>query len=156
MTRWSDAVLADVDVFSKGIRADDRAEMEHMGIDLEESLTQAVLHGDVTQVAYCRCGDPVAIMGVQQHIDEAGLVWMFATDHIEEHPMEFLRWSRRWVDTQLEKWPRLYNAVWAKNKTAMKWLPWVGASFIRPIEFSGEPYWMFEITKRKDICVHRE
>ena len=47
------------------------------------------------------------------------------------------RWAR--------KYGRLYNAVGAFNKDALKWLTWCGAEFLQPFELEGEKFYPFEI-----------
>ena len=63
-------------------------------------------------------------------IEGAGVVWMVATDDIYQHQMTFLRNSKEALDYLAGDYIALHNCVDARNKLHIKWLKWMGFTFI--------------------------
>ena len=63
---------------------------------------------------------------------------MLLTNEVEDHKIEFLRWSKEIVRQLLTAYPAITNVVYAKNELHIKYLKFLGA------EFWGDPF-------RKDL-----
>lgn len=79
-------------------------------------------------------GLPVAMFGTGAFVPDFDIIWMVATPDIEDHPIEFLRGSKRWVRRLLRQARRrgvagFTNFVDSRNHTHVLWLKWVGAIF---------------------------
>lgn len=59
-----------------------------------------------------------------------GRIWMLGSDHIHSHKFEFLRISKEWVDRFQSNYPILYNFIDARNTVHIRWLHWLGFTFI--------------------------
>ena len=92
-------------------------------------------------------GDRVGLCGVvPSPLEGAGVVWMCATDDIYQHQMTFLRNSKAALSHLGEGYSVLYNCVDARNTVHMKWLDWMGFTFINKHETYGaenRPFYEF-------------
>lgn len=90
--------------------------------------------------------EPVAILGVTpyQYLSEIGVPWMIATKSVTKIPVQFLRISRKYVQTISELYPILINYVDDRHKESIRYLESVGFSVFEP-----EPYGFLQIPFRK-------
>ena len=93
-------------------------------------------------------GNRVGLCGVvnSSHIEGAGVVWMVATDDIYQHQTTFLRNSKRALNHLSENYLVLFNCVDARNSVHIKWLRWMGFTFINKHENYGaekRPFYEF-------------
>lgn len=100
-------------------------------------------------------GEPVGLIGVQdvEGIPELGWVWALFTDIIERHPFTFLRASQQFNDIVHQHHPIITNLVDERNTVHIRWLRWMGFSFLRRIErwgAEGRPF--IEFGKLKSQC----
>ncbi|WP_322996963.1 hypothetical protein [Castellaniella sp.] len=92
----------------------------------------------------CGC-DPVC------HAPEVGVVWMVGSNLLVQHPVEFLRASRLWLDERHGHYPILTNRADARNAQHLKWLRWLGFRFLQIVEpwgAEGRPF--IEFAKYKE------
>ena len=86
------------------------------------------------------------MFGVNKSIinDRIGIPWMLSDGEFKGLEIKFLRTGKNWVDTLLStNWDLLYNYVDVANKNAIKWLKFLGFSFIRVIPnfgYAGTPF----------------
>lgn len=74
---------------------------------------------------------PVCMGGVVPSGDPlVGLIWMLGTTDIESHRLSFLRRSRPWVEQWNGEFPLLTNVVDERNQLHIRWLRWLGFTFI--------------------------
>lgn len=60
---------------------------------------------------------------------------MLGSDLIKMHSIEFLRKSKEWVEAQ--DYEILYNNIDARNTVHIKWLQWLGFTFIQELPNYG-------------------
>lgn len=134
--------LKDADEMAPNLRQADIAEL--VAVVGEDADAQDVLrYGvEVSHQPFTALVDdkPICIFGavmepVQQHI---GSVWMMGTDGIEKHKMFFLRQSGKCLDKLFEPFSLLWNCVDKRNDLHIKWIKWLGFSFLREIPKYGE------------------
>jgi len=80
-----------------------------------------------------RSGNPIAMWGVVDQGDRLGRVWMLATDElVDDKPnsIQFLRQARTWLARVMGDYDVLFNYVDARNVVHVKWLQWMGFTFI--------------------------
>lgn len=101
----------------------------------------ALLEGiDCSEQAYTAevGGEPIAIFGVcPTDNPSVGVVWLLGSDVISKHRIDFLRKSRDWVDHFQTKYPVLCNAIDARNTVHIRWLQWLGFTFIQELPNHG-------------------
>ena len=138
----------DLDYIAPRLRQADRNEClaatgkEPLGI-----LYQSLLLGDITLTMRTPEGERVGLCGIAPSpFSNAGVVWMCATDAIMKHQMAFLRRSKAALDYLGADYDVLHNCVDARNTVHIKWLKWMGFSFINKHETYGveqRPFYEF-------------
>ena len=74
---------------------------------------------------------------------EKAYLWMIHTRICEQHPLRFLRWSRRVLNEVLVHYPVLVGLCRCDHPHSQAWLEWLGASFDRSAPANG--CWRFRI-----------
>tara|TARA_R110002074_G_scaffold247778_2_gene419755 strand:- start:3799 stop:4260 length:462 start_codon:yes stop_codon:yes gene_type:complete len=117
---------------------------------------RGVLHrsldlGDISLTLRAPNGDRVGLCGVvPSPLAEAGVVWMVATDDIYQHQTTFLRNSKRALKHLSEDYLVLFNCVDARNSLHIKWLKWMGFTFINKHEnYGAEKRLFYEFVRIK-------
>jgi hypothetical protein len=80
---------------------------------------------------------PIAIFGVATIAPSVGSVWLLGSKGIVDVQREFLRHSKFWVDQLQEGYDVICNCVYEGNTVHIKWLKWLGFTFIRKIDSYG-------------------
>lgn len=134
--------LADAEEMAPHLRKADREEMAAVlgeDADPQDVLRYGieVSHQPFTALVD---GKPICIFGavmepVQRHI---AAIWMMGTPGVEEHKMFFLRHSKQCLDKLFEPFSLLWNCVDKRNELHIKWIKWLGFSFLREISEYGE------------------
>lgn len=94
---------------------------------------------------------PVVMFGVapifdRDYILKAGSIWLLGTDAISEKiPIPFLRWSKEMLPIITKQYDVVFNVVDKRNEVHIKWIKWLGFSFIREVSIgiNGEPFYEF-------------
>lgn len=60
-----------------------------------------------------------------------GVIWMLASNKLLTHRCAFLRSAGWWVDKIQEELPLVYNLVDERNRLHIKWLKWMGFTFLQ-------------------------
>lgn len=83
---------------------------------------------------------PVCVFGAvpEPHDPRFGCVWMMGTDAITTHPKTFLRHSKEYLEKVAEPFDLLWNCVDKRNTVHIRWLKWMGFTFLREIPQVGE------------------
>jgi hypothetical protein len=84
-------------------------------------------------------GLTAGMFGVVDEGNGAGRLWLLGTDELVSKPMrlQFLREGRAYLRGLERMYKVLYNKIDERNTTHIKWLRWMGFSFIRRIEHYG-------------------
>ena len=86
-------------------------------------------HKDNGWICIWGCG-PSETIGV-------GYPWLMATPEIENIPMTFLRESKRWLEDVHKVYPIMTNVADERNGVHLKWLKWLGFSFVNRYQNFG-------------------
>ena len=138
------ATVNDILEFSKNIRSMDAKEVEFVsGKPFKDHLGFLLTH--VEDVRTIKCDGVLLGIGnwYQSQLDwgvysSDVIGWMLLTNAVEDHKIEFLRWSKELVKTLLEAYPAITNVVDSRNLLHVQYLDFLGAKF-------------WEDTFRKDI-----
>lgn len=145
------ATADDILNFAENIRPMDGKEVEVVsGKPFKEHLPFLMLH--LEDVRAIKCDGVLLGIGnwYQEQLDwglysKDVVGWMLLTNAVEDHKIEFLRWSKDIVKTLLERYPAITNTVYAENKLHIKYLKFLGA------KFWGDPFrtdiWHFIIER---------
>jgi len=140
--------LEDVDYIAPRLRKADREECQAAtGKQPLEVLHAGLSLGDISLTLRSPDGDRVGLCGVvKSYLENAGVVWMCATDDIYQYQMTFLRNSKEALAYLGQDYSLLYNCVDARNTVHIKWLDWMGFTFINKHETYGaenRPFYEF-------------
>lgn len=137
--------------------ADRGSDAEYIGTHLRQADLQemhAVMGGHVDPVQALKYGIetsyfpfvatidgvPACVFGAvpEPHDDRFGSVWLMGTDAITNHPRTFLRHSKEYLEKVAEPFSLLWNCVDKRNDVHIRWLKWMGFTFIKEIPSFGE------------------
>lgn len=129
------ATAQDVFDFAQNIRPMDAEEVKVVsGKSFEEHIGYLLKHLKEFMTIKCN-GVLLGIGGWYQEMLDWGLYsegvvgWMLLTNAVEDHKIEFLRWSKKIVKTILDDYPSITNTLYAKNELHVKYLDFLEASF---------------------------
>lgn len=124
-------VPEDVDALAPRLRQADIDEIRAAsGLDPQTAL---ILSRQVSSMCFTVFGEgrQIAMFGVRPEENPSiGRIWMLGSDEIHDHRFGFLRRSKSWVDFLQDRYPILYNYIDARNSVHIRWLHWLGFSFI--------------------------
>ena len=144
---WRLATLEDVNDVVGRLRPQDEEECRAMyGVSPASFFNTLGFDPDNTYAIYNDKGLNVALAGVGPRPDGSAMIWMIATPDLEKHALEFLRYSRIFIDEVGEPYDLLFNWVDARNEVHVKWLKFCGFTMIAYKEkfgAEGKPFYEF-------------
>jgi len=126
-TEWDD-----VGPVARGMRYADRLEVDANGHTPVDALLAGVAHSKPCLTVLHK-GTPAAIFGTVPTKEmglDVGVVWLLGTEDMQMFSRPFLRHSRDWLDRLSEGYDFLTNRVDARNEVHIRWLKWLGFTFI--------------------------
>ena len=142
MITVSKATIYDLMLFIKNIRPMDAEEVKKTtGKSIAHHFTDLMSLPNV-HVIKSRNGDLLGIGGWLGGEEIRG--WMLLTTAVENHKIEFLRWSKKFVNDLLKDHKKIYNQVYRKNKLRIDYLTYLGAAFY----IIDKDFYYFEIERR--------
>ncbi|MAU02231.1 MAG: hypothetical protein CL608_34265 [Anaerolineaceae bacterium] len=132
----------DAERVASNLRRADRREMDAVlgsGCDRAAALLYGIENSYYPFTA-CINGKPVSIFGaipdpIHSYI---GGVWMMGTDDMVKNKKLFIRHSRPALDEVFKPFRLLWNCVDKRNTVHIRWIRWMGFSFLRTIPHFGE------------------
>lgn len=124
----------DIPLISANMREEDVEEVKAAsGLSPREALLWSLLHAKPCMTICLADHTPAAMWGVTPVDEMMGKIWLLGTDDlVKDYPVRrwFLRESRDQIDGLLSFYPVLGNCVDARNKVHIRWLQWMGFTFI--------------------------
>lgn len=77
-------------------------------------------------------GAPAAAIGVIPYgsiFSSTAYIWLIHTRICEQHPLRFMRWSRRVLDEITRDYPVIVGLCKCDSESSRSWLEWLGAVF---------------------------
>lgn len=139
----------DVEFVAENMRKADLDELQAAGTpNPHESLLAGLKESKPCCYSGVAQGNPVAICGVVPIVDSPnfGSIWLLGTDHITDSvPISFLKKSREFFPTLVEPYDMVSNIVDKRNEVHVKWIKWLGFSFMCEIIYGPEnrPFYEF-------------
>lgn len=123
--------MGDVAMLKDHLREADQMELRAGGSTpytaLMNGLKLSSPHAYTVQVN----GFPVAMFGVVPVANSNfGVIWFLGTDKLLEIKWQFLRQSKYYLDMLSRDYQLLFNDVHHDNKLHIRWLKWLGFSFM--------------------------
>lgn len=143
----------DIAYIAPRLRKADREECQAAtGREPHGVLLDGLNMGDITLTLRDKNGLRVGVCGVvPSHIPDAGAIWLCATDDIYQNQITFLRQSREALKELQRDYLALFNCVDSRNTIHMKWLKWMGFTFINKHEkYGAEQRPFYEFVRIRD------
>lgn len=128
----------DVDYLANNLRPEDREEVLASHGSTQDVLQLGFDESDECWTIVVTDTEEIAGMyGVGTLDNGVGVPWLLTAPALEKVYMPFLRQSKQWVKEINKKYPVLTNAVDEDYKVSIKWLQFVGFTFIKRHETWG-------------------
>jgi len=118
------------------IAKQDLAEM-HASTELppEAALMKSMVISEYCWAVLDEDSQCIAVFGVAPLNPDTGIPWLIASDSFRTRWVEVARGSRLWRQILDESYSCLVNFVHVDNKTAIRWLEWLGFDIHQAIPF---------------------
>ena len=146
--------ISDPEILGENLREADKQEIRAVigdTLTYAQALEVCAVTSDPCYVVRSLVSEePLAMYGVCPQM-EGGEVWFLGSDELfETNKMAFLRNSKIWVEKLFDGYDLLYNVVDARNVLHIRWLKWLGFTFIEDIpEYGVEKRRFKQFYKRK-------
>jgi hypothetical protein len=142
------STLSDADALAPRLREDDLREVQACGVSPLDALRRGIGTSLPAMSIVNGSGEVVGVFGAVPLPGEPGAaaVWLLGSDGITKESMSFLRQSRKHIEAIQEMYPLLFNRVDSRNLLHIRWLKWLGFTFINYLPecgVNGEPFWEF-------------
>lgn len=151
MAHYRPAIIMDCDDLAPRMREQDAKEVWHShGLTPLEALVFSFQRAEESYSIISDDGQVIGMFGVGRVTSNIGVPWLLASDELPKVAKEFIPQSKEWIDRVHERYDLLFNFVYAKNTTSIRWLKWLGFSFIRRVDdFGVHPAPFIEFAKHK-------
>lgn len=140
----------DIPVLADTMRPEDVAEVRaQSGSTPREALLFCFFKSKPCMTMVGRRGNVVGMWGVVPFDDMSGRIWMLGAQAMLDDASDkrtFLRQSKLILEELHAVYPVLFNHVDARNKVHIKWLQWMGFTFIQEhpnYGAEGRPFFEF-------------
>lgn len=139
----SKSSIKDADRLSTALRDIDVKECSANGFTPIKALLMALANDDKTYTINMRYNDePIAMFGVG-NLNSYNYIWLLASEEFSNHKRDILKYSKYLLKEITKPYDFVFNVVHEENKTAIRWLKWMGVKFIRKININNEPFYEF-------------
>jgi hypothetical protein len=134
----------DVDYLCNNLRPEDREEVIASHGSTKNALQTGLDLSDECWTFLVKETHEIAgIYGVARQDDMVACVWLLTTPAVEKIWMTFLRETKRLTKELNKKYSILTNSVDAEYTVAIKWLKFLGFTFINKHNYGGKPFLEF-------------
>ena len=129
------SVLKDVSIVAENMRKEDVAEVKaQTGACPKGGLLYAYFMSKPCLTVVSRHGHLMAMGGVVPSGEKTGRIWLLGCQSMVDDSMDkrwFLRKSKETLAEMQSLYPLLFNMVDARNEVHVKWIDWLGFTFIK-------------------------
>lgn len=146
-----ESVPEDCKAIAENMRKADIAEIKAAGNwEPLEAMVNGFIYSNPPLTVMRNSDDtPIAMWGVIPEFDagiDKGRIWLLGTPGIKDVRVQFLRESNQWIRKVAEGYDIIYNNIDKRNKLHIRWLKWLGFTFVQEIEeygYEGLPFFEF-------------
>lgn len=133
------STLDDADYLAPRLRDEDLQELIAAGSpDALTTLKAGVLFSKPALSVVDADDRAVTMFGVCPSSDPfIGYIWLLSSDVLDRNKMKFLRHCKQWLEALHKHYPVLTNRVDARNTVHIKWLEWMGFTFVNRVPGQG-------------------
>lgn len=130
------------------LRPADRAELVALvGEDRAQDVLMSCPQNSAMTWTHELNGEVLSVFGVAAAdlLQGEGAIWLMGTRLLERHPSALMRQIPQYVTEMRRVFPKLMNAVDARNTRSIRWLTWLGFTILpaRPMGVAGLPFHPF-------------
>ena len=124
------------------MRQEDKDEIWHLARLTPHEALEASYHFCSYNMTVLLDNKVALIFGVGGEKGRVGIPWMLAPPLLQKVRKPFLREAKSFLDEMSEGYPVLHNMAWSKNTEHIRWLKWMGFTFLpaAPMGPDGELY----------------
>lgn len=142
----------DIDILSKTIREDDRAEIWKSHHRTPKEALQIGFNDSIICLTVEKDGIPIVMFGINAEniLGKTATIWMLSSDKLLTIKKQFIKQSRKFINMMLDYYPILSNCVDADNTVTKRWLKYCGAEFglAVPYGIEQQPFFPFQFIRR--------
>ena len=128
------------------LRPYDILECRTLGHEPYEALMFGLENDNETYTVLTPEGVPIAMFGTGRNLlTHEAYIWLLGSDRLQSVGLQFLRECKAIVQWLVEPYGEASNYVYARYKTTVRWLAWMGATFQEPTEICGLPFIKFTL-----------
>jgi hypothetical protein len=152
MVKLRKTEVSDAQALAPNIREEDKLELRSIFTEEERSIADMLKESielSIPAITVEEDGKVIMIFGASDYGDpDCGLIWLLGTDDIKRLWVPFLRQSHYWMNAlfDISKKRLLFNRVCAKNELHVRWIKWLGFSFVQRLDNYGHlglPFYEF-------------
>ena len=152
MAHYRTATLSDCIKLAPNLREQDKEELKlASGDEPLEALIYSLNASEECNAIIDDNDNIVGLFGVAPVDELTGSPWLLGAEGIKDIKQEFLEGCSSWITEVQERHPILLNYVHKDNTVAIRWLRWLGFSFLRLVDDFGKgkaPFYEFIRTKQ--------
>lgn len=151
MAYYRSSQKEDAVVLAPKMRKQDALEVWHShNMSPLEALEFSLIHSIEANTIIANDGEVIGMFGVGQESKLVGIPWLLASDRLKEVAREFLPESEKWIRKVNDQYDLLYNYVYSGNTASIRWLKWLGFTFVREMPNHGHnPATFIEFARHK-------
>ena len=154
------STIYDARVVADNIRLEDAAELQaSSGIPPDEAMLWSFLHSKPCMTMVARDGEVMGMWGVVPD-GENGKIWMLGTERMSRLGQDkrvFLRKARAQLELLFNHYPVLFNVVDARNVVHVRWLRYMGFTFVaKHPEWGAERRLFYEFVRIKPCATQQQ
>ena len=127
--------LEDLESLAKNLREEDAREITaQSGASPKGGLIYSYFMSKLCLTTISRHGHVMSMGGVVPEGQDAGRIWLLGCQSMFDDGIDkrwFLRESKKTLAIMQNKYPVLFNIVDARNELHVKWIQWLGFTFIK-------------------------
>lgn len=151
----TEARESDIDYIAPRLRKPDLQEIKALGdLSPRDALTLSYFGSKPKCYTAIGSGVPVAMFGVVpfEENERWGSIWLLGTDDITDKvPIPFLKWTKRFFPILMEPYDMVCNIVDKRNEVHIKWIKWLGFSFVRELQHGPENRTFYEFVRLNHV-----
>jgi hypothetical protein len=136
------SIVPDCYYIASRLREHDKKDVKAAGLEPHRALLDGYIYSSDLRTICLPDGTPAAMFGVAPIKADGlniGSIWLLGTDELVKYRWKFLRESRYWLRHMSVGFDLLCNCVHRDNTEHIRWIRWLGFSFLRHTESHGEP-----------------
>ena len=142
------SIVPDCHLIAPRMREADKIEVKANGLNPFNALFLGYVHSSICYTVVDEHNTPHAMFGCCELPDSLNIasIWLLGTDDIFKHRVRFLKESKKYLNIISKSYDMTFNYVHVDNTLHIRWLKWLGFTFLREVSkhgVNGENFYEF-------------